>query len=176
MLPRLGRLCPALLVSWLVSACASGGASEGGPPSELQWTVGVYRLTGTLTYRNDSDSGEFVERVPLDGEVTVGTIGPLTMIFSTGGCRDPDPTATQRDRDRQERTFLCGPATVRLRPMSENVRAEATIPVTERTRGQGRCVQYRTLPDGSRICSAYEYRLNSRQVAKTVRLRGQKIR
>lgn len=174
-----------LLMPGLVWAGLAGllvGCGSTPPEGERQegefqpWPVGVFRVATSVAYQNADGSRQFTDRINFDGEITVGVLGPMQMSTPRGFCRDPEPTATQRDRDKDGWNFVCPDATVRIRPGNDDVIVRVSMSVTERYVVRGACEAYTSDSSGRRVCTRYGTRIQTRQVTRTNTVRGRRIR
>jgi hypothetical protein len=167
-------------VVWAGGSALATGCSSAPPDGTdgefLPWPVGVFRVTTSVAFQNAEGSRQFTDRINFDGEITVGVLGPMQMSTPRGFCRDPEPTATQRDRDKDGWNFVCPDASVRIRPGSDDLIVRVSMRVTERYVVRGACEAYTTTSSGSRICTRYSTRIRTSQVTRNNTVRGRRIR
>lgn len=161
----------------LVLGCGSAPPGDEVEEGEFRpWPVGVFRVSTSVSFQNAEGSRQFTDRINFDGEVTVGVLGPMQMSTPRGFCRDPEPTATQRDRDKDGWNFDCPDASVRIRPGNDDVIVRVAMRVTERYVVRGRCEAYTTTSGGARVCVRYSTEIRTRQVTRTNTVRGRRMR
>jgi hypothetical protein len=164
-------------LSGLLVGCGSTPPAGEGAEEEFQpWPVGVFRVSTSVAFQNAEGSRQFRDQINFDGEVTVGVLGPMQMSTPRGFCRDPDPTATQRDRDKDGWNFDCPDASVRIRPGSDDLIVRVAMRVTERYVVRGPCEAYTTTTSGSRVCTRYSTQIRTREVTRNNTVRGRRIR
>lgn len=177
---RLGVWALAWGMVWVGASTLAMGCSSAPPDGDegafQPWPVGVFGVKTSVSFQNAEGSRQFTDRINFDGEVTVSVIGPMSMSTPRGFCRDPEATATQRDRDKDGRNFICPDATVRIRPGSDDLIVRVSMRVTERYVVRGACEAYTTTSSGARVCVRYGTRIRTRQVTRNNTVRGRRVR
>jgi hypothetical protein len=156
---RFGAFAVAVL---LAAGCSSTGARSA-PPEPFQ--PGEYLLEGSVRYGSGSEAK--VDRH--EAELVVEADQEMTLTATTGLCQGPPLPDVGQDRARGIRTFVCGEARYELRPAAGTIIGDVIVRVVEVVRVT-ECVEYRTTPEGQRVCVRTVERTVERPTLKGARL------
>ena len=155
----------------LMAGCSSAPVGDVAP----SWPPGVYRVSGTVTFQDDSPAESRSARLDVWGEVTVTADGPVSMRSSAGPCRDPETRTVQRELSEGRRSFECDGTSFSIRRASRNLRGTIRVVVAETIRVRGPCTEWRRQPTGGTVCVTYDHTVRTNRSTKSVPFRSRRL-